>query len=217
MGVKDLWTHALGLFKNKPHELLSKSKGLRIAIDVSVFMNKTNGREVTQLATTNEPPYPSPDVIEWLSRHHPMIVEAGVTPVYVFDGPAPEVKKLEKNHRAGLREKVGQEYRALLDKVKEDEEFVTVSDDELEKAIDSRKKMAHPTVLDHAAAINWLKERDVECVGSLFEADQQMRKLEMDGIVDGIATEDGDEIILGSKRIYLKHGQVLDQLDKQTT
>jgi len=38
-------------------------------------------------------------------------------------------------------------------------------------------KKAHPTAADHAAVISWMASKGIWMVGSLFEADQQMRKL----------------------------------------
>ena len=206
----DLWTDALGLFKNKPHEDLSKSKGQCIAIDVSILINKCNGRELTQLCTTNVPVYPSPEILEERVKPHVKnFVEAGIRPVLVFDGNAPEVKKIEKHRRQQVRESYGQEYQTLLSNFcqqsKEEEGIMTtISDEEYEKAIESRKKTAHPTEYDHAAVIAWATEENIAMVGALFEADQQLVKLEKDGVVDGIATEDGDLVVLGGKKVYTK-------------
>ena len=65
-------------------------------------------------------------------------------------------------------------------------------------------KLSHPTVVDHANILRWMKENNIECIGSNAEADQQMIQLERDGVVDGIITEDSDIVALGAKRIICK-------------
>jgi len=65
-------------------------------------------------------------------------------------------------------------------------------------------KMKKPTYLDQAAILKWMKSKDIHVVGSLFEADQQMVKLEQDGAVDGILSEDGDIVALGGKLVLAK-------------
>jgi 5'-3' exonuclease len=60
-------------------------------------------------------------------------------------------------------------------------------------------KMKHPNAIDHASVLRWMKENNIRCVGLVAEADQQMIQLERDGVVDGIISEDGDEVALGAK------------------
>lgn len=141
MGVSQLWTEALGLFKRKPHEDLSQSKGMTLGIDIEIFLNKCNGRECTQLATTNVPTYPSPEILEWIRRHHNLFIVAGITPIYVFGGKAPRVKRLEKARRQDLRDKGGKEYSETLACFADGSNSI-ISDDDLELVVDSRKKCA---------------------------------------------------------------------------
>lgn len=65
---------------------------------------------------------------------------------------------------------------------------------EYAEATESRMKMKKPTPADHANVLKWLLDQNIECVGSLEEADLQLVKLEKDGIVDGMISEDGDEL-----------------------
>ncbi len=82
--------------------------------------------------------------------------------------------------------------------------FYSFTDEEIEKATAARMKMSHPTAYNHANVLRWMKAEGIECVGSLEEADLQMIKLEKDGVVDGIISEDGDEFALGAENRYCK-------------
>ena len=79
-----------------------------------------------------------------------------------------------------------------------------LSDKQIDDAITSRKKLSHPSILDQANVLSWMKKEGIKVVGSFLEADQQLRKLEMDKVVDAIATEDGDLVVLGAKKVLSK-------------
>ena len=44
----------------------------------------------------------------------------------------------------------------------------------------------------------------MQCYGSIYEANQQLIRLEADGEIDAIMSEDGDEIALSAKRLFCK-------------
>ena len=103
MGVSGYWTEVLGLFKYKMHEELSGDVFPRVAIDIDILFNKSI-TDITQFATTNIPQYPSPDIPDKVKDYHIKIVQSGVIPFYVFGGPAPFLKKEEKERRINRRE-----------------------------------------------------------------------------------------------------------------
>ena len=113
------------------------------------------------------------------------------------------MKLEEKARRSGLKQKSGKDYLTLLERAKENTSL-SFSKTELEKAFKARKNMACPTNLDQANIVAWLKDNGIECYGSLCEADQQMVRLEKDGVVDGIITEDGDLVVLGANVVFCK-------------
>ena len=123
-------------------------------------------------------------------------------PVYVFDGIAPSIKSDTRDKRRESREKAGKAWLELLARALQGEKCFT--DEEIENATTSRMNMKKPTAVDQAFILVWMKEEDIECVGSLEEADMQCVKLEKDGIVDGIITEDSDMFALGAENLYCK-------------
>ena len=108
--------------------------------------------------------------------------------MYVYDGKAPPHKDATKKHRVQERERHGAESIKLCKEAKKDS-FTTVDDATLKKATDSRMKMSHPTVIDHANILRWMKENSIECVGSIAEADQQMVQLEKESSLQNVTQE----------------------------
>lgn len=202
MGPPQFWTEALGLFKHRPHEKISGNQYPKVGFDLDILMNKSR-TDITGYATTNDPKYASPDILKRVEEYHRQIINAGVEPIYVYGGPAPLIKKEEKERRLRTREVAANSWIEVLNQLGEDPEY-PLSENIIHEAVESRKKLSHPTVLDHANVLSWMKKEGICVVGSYLEADQQLRKLEMDRIVDAIATEDGDLVVLGGETVLSK-------------
>mmetsp|Transcript_22780 Transcript_22780/g.35232 ORF Transcript_22780/g.35232 Transcript_22780/m.35232 type:complete len:248 (-) Transcript_22780:217-960(-) len=200
MTITNWWSDALGNFKSSEYIDLTTFEGMRFAVDLSIFMNKFLFSDIDKLATTSNPAYPAPDLLQNIMNIHANLSRY-ITLVYVFDGMAPPHKKGTKEKRLELRRKNGKDWLTQHNRAKENK---TISEEELKAATASRMSMSHPTAIDHAAIRKWMVENDIEHYGSIYEADQQLIQLEKDGIVDGIISEDGDEIALGAKRLLCK-------------
>ena len=201
MGPKNFWTDALGLFTKRGDQDATVLKGKRIAVDVSILLNKRKGKEETQYTATSEPLYPSREILKHVEEVHSNITKAGIKPVYIFDGAAPRIKKQGKDKRLGNWENHKRKYDQAIANFRETN---IISDADLEEALLERRRMAHPTVLDHANVIHWMKDNGIECYGAAAEADYQAIKMEMDGFVNGVMTEDGDLIVLGGQLVLAK-------------
>ena len=204
MGINHWWAHGLGLLLSKSeYRDLDEFSGKKIAIDLSIWMNQLLSSDIDKLASTSEPVERSPDLLRNIQTRHETFVSQGITPVYVYDGFAPEVKNKTRAKRKELRDKDGKAWTSLLERGLNNvaQEF---TEQELVDAAKSRMKMRKPTYLDQAAILKWMKSEDIHVIGSLFEADQQMVKLEQEGMVDGILSEDGDIVALGGKLVLAK-------------
>jgi len=105
--------------------------------------------------------------------------------------------------RFGKKVKSGKDYFNLRDRaVKDPSLSFTLS--ELEKAWKARKDMAGPYEYDHANVLRWVKDNGIEHYGSIAEADQQLVRLEIGGIIDGIITEDSDIAVLKAMTVFSK-------------
>ena len=58
-----------------------------------------------------------------------------------------------------------------------------------------------------ACSLDWAVRNNVTCIGAPFEADWQLRQLEIDGIIDAILTIDGDLIALGCSKVIFDWDQ----------
>ena len=209
MGIKGLWTDALGLFNASQYETIAviaqkqaEGKRLTLAVDISIWLNKYCMSETDKIATTCNPPYPAPDLLHKIQEIHREITKY-INLIYVFDGRPNELKDATRAGRSGDRERDGAAWIELRRRALEDG-VTTFTQKEIDEATTSRMKMKKPTAADHANVLNWMKEDGIQCIGSLEEADLQLIKLEKDGVVDGIISEDGDEFALGAKMLYCK-------------
>eukprot|EP00804_Cyclotella_cryptica_P028622 CCRYP_020607-RA/>CCRYP_020607-RA protein AED:0.33 eAED:0.33 QI:0/-1/0/1/-1/1/1/0/141 len=139
---------------------------------------------MNQLATTTTPPCPAPDLLPSIMAWHHS-ASWFITPVYVYDGRAPPIKEDTKKKGVELRKRNGAKWLELCERAKQESNF-SVDAETLKGATEARMKMSHPNAVDHANILRWMKENDIECIGSIAEADQQMVQLERDGVVDGV-------------------------------
>jgi len=208
MGINDFWTDALGDWMSVcKHEKLSNYAGQRIAIDLSIIINKSLRTDIDRLSATCNPTYKCKDLLQNIIVEHEVLTKTGILPVYVYDGMSPEEKKKEKERRRALLEKAGDKYIELRQQAIDNinaVEPIQFSAEQLKEATESRMKSGKPTPNDQTNILQWMKKQGLECYGSLLEADQQMVALEQDGIVDGIMSEDGDTIANGGKVVYCK-------------
>lgn len=202
MGIGEWWTEALGNFSESPYRDISEFKGKRYAVDLSIWLNKYLCSDIDRLATTSNPPYPAPDLLRNIQKVHNSLSK-WVTLVYVFDGFAPPQKNRTKATRLNKIRDGGAAWLDLHQRVKDGDKLV-VSEGEMKLATSARMSMEKPTAVDHASIMKWLEDKGIEHYGSLYEADQQLIKLEKDGIVDGIISEDGDEVANGARHLLCK-------------
>mmetsp|Transcript_22307 Transcript_22307/g.36684 ORF Transcript_22307/g.36684 Transcript_22307/m.36684 type:complete len:659 (+) Transcript_22307:219-2195(+) len=200
MTIEDFHSDALGTFKDSEYRDVSEFKGQRWVVDLAIWMNKLSCTVIDKLATTSNPAYPAPDMLQLLMNVHANLSKY-ITLVYAYDGIAPPHKQSTKDKRLELRRTNGADWLKHHERAKENQ---TISDEDLKTATAARMSMSHPTAIDYAAILKWMVDDGIEHYGSLYEADQQMIQLEKDGIVDGIISEDGDMIALGAKRLLCK-------------
>lgn len=104
MGADDFWTDALGdwvhICEDKP---LSSFAGKRIAIDLSIIINKNLRTDMDKLLEI----YKCIDLMQNIITQHEVFISSGIHQVYVYDGIPPEVKKKKKERRRALLVRAG--------------------------------------------------------------------------------------------------------------
>ena len=205
MGVKELWTKALGQFRDEDLRYLHSLADKRVVIDTSAWVHRLDPRHDVAYARSSEPCYAALGVKTSFAAKHRAMTELGFKCIYVFDGKTPDIKKLENERRRKEAEHAKVEYdekiRVVMDRNAENVGIFDVSDAELEDILKSRRDTARPTTEDFANLCQWMNENNIEYVQAPFEADAQMTQLVKDGKAGAAITEDGDLIVYRTAHI----------------
>ena len=129
MDIKDWRSKALGSFLEKPLTELSQYKEKRLAVDVSIWLNRYSCTDMDKLAMTSEPPYPASDLLQHIKSIHCELSKI-VTLVYVSDGVPPNVEDGTKDDRCQEQLKRGSDWTSAVDCARQSQDFV-ISDDDL--------------------------------------------------------------------------------------
>ena len=92
MTISNFWSDALGTFKNSEYHNAEEFIGKWMGVDLSIFMNKFLFTDIDKLASTLNPAYPAPDLLQNIKNIHTNLSRYMML-VYVFDGIAPPHKK----------------------------------------------------------------------------------------------------------------------------
>lgn len=170
--------------KNCFHEVTLKTfKNSRIAIDASSMIYqylvaiRIHGENAVNSSGKN-----SSCIIGFL-RRTTILLENGITPVYVFDGKPPEMKAgtLEKRKQIKLESQIKSE---LAENEEESLKFKKRSISVTKEIVDSLKSL--------------LSFMGIQWVAAEHEAESTCVALYNQGLVDYIASEDSDTIVIGS-------------------
>jgi hypothetical protein len=99
MGIRDLWQKALSPISKEKSVKFDVAAGKRIGVDISVWLHKTCHKDSTALCMTCEPMYPPESLLLSLKQMHQQLVDAKITPVYVFDGARHPMKSVARAAR----------------------------------------------------------------------------------------------------------------------
>lgn len=100
MTVKQFWKKALGEFRTEDRISIELLRGKRVVVDTSAWVHQFDGKHDIQYARTSIPPYPHPGIINVFAARYAALVALGITPIFVFDGQSPTVKKRMYNNES---------------------------------------------------------------------------------------------------------------------
>ncbi|MBW0498519.1 hypothetical protein O181_038234, partial [Austropuccinia psidii MF-1] len=167
---------------------LKKWAGHTFAVDGYVWLHRAAYSCAQELCLGN----PTNKHVNYFVEKIKLLRKHGVSAYVVFDGDQLPSKAVTENDRSNRRQVALARANKLLsqgDKEKAREEFV--------KALDVTPQLAHDVILA-------LRSLDVKFVVAPYEADAQLRYLEMMGQVSGIITEDSDLLVYGAKNVLFK-------------
>ncbi|KAF7459042.1 putative Flap endonuclease 1 [Cryptosporidium felis] len=189
MGIKGLTKFlADNAPKSVQHQTISSLLGKKVAIDASMWIYQflTAIREGSQWGNLTNFSGESTSHISGMLSRTTRLLEAGIRPIFVFDGVPPEMKREELNRRGERREKA----IAELEKAQE------VGDE------DSMKKQLIRTVQVTKKQIDDVKKLlgflGMPCIDAPSEAEAQCAELCKEGLVYGVVTEDADSLTFGT-------------------
>ncbi|EAZ51576.1 flap endonuclease 1 [Cryptosporidium parvum Iowa II] len=189
MGIKGLTKF---LADNAPKSIqqqgIGSLLGKRVAIDASMWIYQFLAaiREGSQWGNLTNSSGESTSHINGMLSRTTRLLEAGIKPVFVFDGAPPEMKKDELTKRDERREKA----LAELEKAQE------IGDEELIKKQSVRTiHVTKKQVEDVKKLLGFL---GMPCIDAPSEAEAQCAELCKDGLVYGVVTEDADSLTFGT-------------------
>ena len=159
--------------------------GRTIAVDAGMLFTTA-----LKVSVTDEPEIVwRPVFINMVMRKIKWLTDAGATPVIVLDGTAPEVKKHAHDKRAAAR-------AAAFEKL----ELARIANNKVDivKALRNSSRLT-PDL--EAAAADTLKDAGIEVIRAPGEAEVECARMSLENQVWGVATEDGDALICGARRV----------------
>ncbi|KAF9394944.1 Rad2 nuclease [Podila verticillata] len=162
--------------------------GMTLAVDGYVWLHKGAFACAQEICLGQ----PTDKYVKYFMRQIHMFNHFGVKPYVVFDGGYLPSKAATEVDRLSRREESKKQAMELLQSGKSKEAL-----EQFRRCVDVTPDMAH-------AVIQALEACRIDFVVAPYEADAQLAYLEMNGIVDGIVTEDSDLLVFGCKRMIFK-------------
>ncbi|KAK6590481.1 flap endonuclease 1 [Cryptosporidium xiaoi] len=168
--------------------------GKKIAVDASMWIYQFLAaiREGSQWGNLTNSSGESTSHINGMLSRTIRLLEAGIKPVFVFDGVPPDLKCQELAKRNERREKAHSEL----------EKAIEIGDEELIRKQSIRTIQVTKQQVDDVKKL--LKFLGLPTIDAPSEAEAQCAELCKEGIVYGVATEDADSLTFGTP-IVIRH------------
>ncbi|KAM0749596.1 PIN domain-like protein, partial [Meredithblackwellia eburnea MCA 4105] len=163
-------------------------KGKTIAVDTYVWLHKAAFACAQDIVLGKK----TFVYVNYVLHRVRMFKHHGVTPLLVFDGGPLPSKRGTEMERKKRRDDAKEKAMSLLKQGKEKE-----AREYFVKAVDVSPEMVWQV-------IKALKHENIEYIVAPYEADPQLRFLELHGFVDAILTEDSDLLVFGTENVLLK-------------
>jgi len=190
-------------------------RGKRIAIDAGNVMVKTItsiwSKEVERTRYPNEEPNMDRFIRQWLNRLYSdlnFFLQAGITPIYVFDGKNPPEKEKCQIKRRGERQKCQEEYDQLLDRISQ------MNESQYRTIIGQLKTKAKRLFPCSYEMIGLMQEfygsLGVPVIECKEESERLCAQLVRSGYCSAVFTEDRDTLVHGAPIIIIDKGAMIE-------
>jgi 5'-3' exonuclease len=196
MGIKELWSKALGDIKKKDAVPFSTLRGTIVGVDVSIWLHMYCHTDTVALHLNSVPKYAPTELLAKFQSNHRALVNEGITPYYCFDGFRHPMKKVAREERENKYNSAKQWLDCFYDDARNDR---PIDDARRESAMKFLRDITIPDPLVVSYIIEWMGRENIPFECAPFEAEWQLIKMESENIVGAVMTTDGDAIILGAK------------------
>lgn len=167
---------------------ISQYEGKTFAVDGYVWLHKGTFSCAMDLALKK----PCKRHIDYCIQRVEMLQSFGVSPYFVFDGGHLPMKLEVEQKRREKREAA----LALA--------FESLENGKKSRAYELFQQCVDVTPLMTLDLIRELRKRNIKYVVAPYEADSQLKYMEMSGLVDGIISEDSDLLVYGCEKVIFK-------------
>jgi len=182
---------------------LDAFRGTRIAVDAYIIMNSrlaTATRDVVMKTDLLTGPPSEIEVRErWIRQilHFiRVLMNNGITPVFVFDGKSPVSKSLVREKRAKDKQEKREKIEKLTEKIQTDDLLVDMRDvDQLRK---ERCNFLDMTPSDVALVKGIVSGLGIPCLQAEGDGERLCSMLALDGLVSAVFSKDSDNLVYGT-------------------
>ncbi|KAG0437963.1 Exonuclease 1 [Dictyocoela muelleri] len=178
---------------------ISILKGKRVGVDGHSWLHQSAPHIAVELyhqkSTTRH--------LNVINKKIEILLSHQITPIIVFDGDSLPSKRHTDELRRINKQKIKNEVEKLLKRK------------EIKRANELMKRCVYITREMVNSTIEFLREKNVECIVSPYESDAQLTYLQRIGYIDAIIAEDSDLVVYGCTNVCYKFdGEYFDYYKK---
>ena len=203
MGVKDLSKELRA--SNALVSKLSDLSGKILGVDVSIWLNKAlfSSPEICHSFHQDPKIAVGSNIEPYLNSMHSLFLDNDIKILFVLDGARNPLKAATNSARQKMSDNAKTEMTNLIN---------THDPEHMRKINIFKKKSLYVREDIVADFISWCDSKHLKYVCAFMEAEWELCRLEADGIIDGVVSEDSDCLVLGCKLVIQQLNKGSDPL-----
>lgn len=205
MGVDRSWIEALNDIKNSDYIPLSDYGSEIAAVDGFVWLHQI----IKQKSSTTcwyehiKPSYVPPELQQIILHRYYILKKNFKDIIFVFNGARHEIKSVARINREKTILNAQEAVTKLEDKYRSTSS-TTASPEDIKEYYKNLKKLTIPTNEMISHVITFLRKNEVTCYVAPFEAESQIRHLELKGEINVCISIDSDCVFLGMNEVIFE-------------